>query len=137
MSNYLWPRQRENISAKTLMALKPRIFSPANLSPSTVCSYMHRVVDHRSMDYRSMNHVIFMSNCNQDNATAGYWLLFFELHITNDPQLLWLVILFLPSGSELASSLSRPHHYFSFVGVGNFSPTKRKIVARNFTLLHS
>ena len=30
------PRHCENISAKTLMALKPRIFSPANLSPSTV-----------------------------------------------------------------------------------------------------
>ena len=28
----LWPRQRENISVKTLMVLKPRIFSPANLS---------------------------------------------------------------------------------------------------------
>ena len=32
----LWPRQRENISAKTLMALKPRIFSLVNLSLSTV-----------------------------------------------------------------------------------------------------
>ena len=32
----LWPKQRENILAKTSMALKPRIFSPANLSPSTV-----------------------------------------------------------------------------------------------------
>ena len=32
----LWPRQRENISAKTLMVLKPRIFSPANFSLSTV-----------------------------------------------------------------------------------------------------
>ena len=28
----LWPRQHENISVKTLMALKPWIFSPANLS---------------------------------------------------------------------------------------------------------
>ena len=35
-NEYLWPRQRENISVKTLMALKPQIFSPANLSPSTV-----------------------------------------------------------------------------------------------------
>ena len=58
------------------------------------------LMDHRSIDYRSMNHVIFMSNCNQDNATTGYWLLFFELHITNDLQLQWLVILFLPSGSK-------------------------------------
>ena len=36
----LWPRQCENISAKASMALKPRIFSPANLSPSTVV-YTH------------------------------------------------------------------------------------------------
>ena len=35
-NEYLWPRQRKNISAKTLMLLKPRIFSPANLSPFTV-----------------------------------------------------------------------------------------------------
>ena len=35
-NEYLWPRQRENISAKTSMVLKPRILSPANLSPSTV-----------------------------------------------------------------------------------------------------
>ena len=34
----LWPRQRNNISAKTSMALKPQIFSPVNLSPSVVCS---------------------------------------------------------------------------------------------------
>ena len=33
---HLRPRQRESIFMKTLMALKPRIFSPANLSPSTV-----------------------------------------------------------------------------------------------------
>ena len=38
MSTYalLMARKRENISAKTLMALKPQIFSPANLSLSTV-----------------------------------------------------------------------------------------------------
>ena len=35
-NEYLWPRQRESISVKTLIALKPQIFSPANLSPSTV-----------------------------------------------------------------------------------------------------
>ena len=32
----LRPRQCKNISAKTLMALKPQILSPANLSPSMV-----------------------------------------------------------------------------------------------------
>ena len=32
----LWPKQRENNSAKSSVALKPRIFSPANLSPSMV-----------------------------------------------------------------------------------------------------
>ena len=32
----LWPRQCENISTKTSMTLKPWIFSPANISPSTV-----------------------------------------------------------------------------------------------------
>ena len=36
-NEYLWPRQCENISVKTSMALKLRIFSPANLSLSTVC----------------------------------------------------------------------------------------------------
>ena len=36
----LWPKQRENNSAKTSMALKLRIFSPANLSPSTVYIYI-------------------------------------------------------------------------------------------------
>ena len=35
-NEHLWPRQCESISMKTSMALKPRIFSPANLSPSTV-----------------------------------------------------------------------------------------------------
>ena len=39
----LWPRQHENIFAKTSMALKPQIFSPANLFPSTVCNN-HRAV---------------------------------------------------------------------------------------------
>ena len=34
----LWPRQCKNISVKTSMALKMQIFSPANLSPSTVCN---------------------------------------------------------------------------------------------------
>ena len=28
----IWPRQHESISVKTLMVLKPQIFSPANLS---------------------------------------------------------------------------------------------------------
>ena len=36
-NEYLWPRQCKNISVKTLMALKPQIFSPANLSLSMVC----------------------------------------------------------------------------------------------------
>ena len=31
-NEHLWPRQHESISVKTLMALKPPIFSPANLS---------------------------------------------------------------------------------------------------------
>ena len=44
----LWPRQRENISAKTSMVLKPRKFIPANLSPSTVVF---------SLDLRNGNHV--------------------------------------------------------------------------------
>ena len=36
---HFWPRQRESISAKTSVGLKPWIFSPANLSTSTViCS---------------------------------------------------------------------------------------------------
>ena len=35
-NKHLWPRQRESISVKTLMALKLQIFSPANLSLSTV-----------------------------------------------------------------------------------------------------
>ena len=35
-NEHLWPRQRESISVKTLMGLKRRAFSPANLSPSTV-----------------------------------------------------------------------------------------------------
>ena len=39
-NEYLWPRQRENISVKTSMAFKLRIFSPANLSPSTVHAMM-------------------------------------------------------------------------------------------------
>ena len=30
-NEHLWPRQRESISVKTLMVLKPRIYSPANL----------------------------------------------------------------------------------------------------------
>ena len=38
-NEYLWPRQHENISVKTSMALKPRIFSPANLSSSTVIAH--------------------------------------------------------------------------------------------------
>ena len=37
-NEHLWPRQCKNISVKTLIALKPQIFSPANLSPSTVCN---------------------------------------------------------------------------------------------------
>ena len=44
----LWPTQCENISAKTSMALKPRMFSPANLSPSTVqcnaCKIQHNLL---------------------------------------------------------------------------------------------
>ena len=32
----LWPMQHENISTKTLIMLKPRIFSPVNLSLSTI-----------------------------------------------------------------------------------------------------
>ena len=35
-NEHLQPRQRKSISVKTSMALKPRIFSPANLSSSTV-----------------------------------------------------------------------------------------------------
>ena len=40
MSTYvlLMAKACKNISAKTLIALKPRIFSPANLSPSTICT---------------------------------------------------------------------------------------------------
>ena len=43
-NEYLWPRQRESISVKTLMALKPQIFSLANLSPSTVLYYQYVLV---------------------------------------------------------------------------------------------
>ena len=39
-NEYLWPRQCKNISLKTSMALKPRIFNPANLSPSTVSCFL-------------------------------------------------------------------------------------------------
>ena len=35
-NEHLWPRQRESISVKTSMALKLQIFSPVNLSPSTI-----------------------------------------------------------------------------------------------------
>ena len=35
-------RQHENISAKISMALKPRIFSSANVSPSTVVKCLSR-----------------------------------------------------------------------------------------------
>ena len=35
-NEHLWPRQCKSISVKTLMALKPRIFSLVNLSPSMV-----------------------------------------------------------------------------------------------------
>ena len=35
-NEYLWPRQHESISMKSLMALKPRLFSPTNLSPPMV-----------------------------------------------------------------------------------------------------
>ena len=35
-NKHLWPRQCESISVKTLMAMKPQIFSPVNLSLSTV-----------------------------------------------------------------------------------------------------
>ena len=38
-NEYLWPRQRKNISAKTSISMKPWIFNPVNLSPSTVYSY--------------------------------------------------------------------------------------------------
>ena len=38
-NKHFWPRQCENISAKTSMGLKMQTFSPANLSPSMVVSY--------------------------------------------------------------------------------------------------
>ena len=36
-NEHLWPRRCKSISVKTLMALKPQIFSSANLFLSTVC----------------------------------------------------------------------------------------------------
>ena len=39
-NEHLWLRQHESISAKTSMVLKPQIFSPVNLSPSTVWLYV-------------------------------------------------------------------------------------------------
>ena len=35
-NKHFWPRQYENISAKTSMGLKKQTFSPVNLSPSMV-----------------------------------------------------------------------------------------------------
>ena len=37
---HLWPRQRKSISVKTSMALKPWIFSPANLYPAMICPHL-------------------------------------------------------------------------------------------------
>ena len=39
INEHLWPSQHEIISVKTLMALKPQIFSSVNLFPSTVLSF--------------------------------------------------------------------------------------------------
>ena len=40
-NEHLCPRQCESISVKASMMLKPRIFSPENLSPSTVYNSVH------------------------------------------------------------------------------------------------
>ena len=40
-NEHLWPRQCESISVKTSMGLKPRIFSPANFSPSAIFHQAH------------------------------------------------------------------------------------------------
>ena len=42
-NEYLWPRQCKTISVKTLMALKLEIFSPANLSLSTVWHHFNQI----------------------------------------------------------------------------------------------
>ena len=42
-NEHLWSRQHKSISVKTLMMLKPQIFSPANLSPSTVSAQITHV----------------------------------------------------------------------------------------------
>ena len=57
-NEYLWPRQRENISAKTLMTLKSRVYSPVNLSPSTVISS----IDPKLLPYYTS--LFLLQNCH-------------------------------------------------------------------------
>ena len=60
-NEHLWPRQHESISVKTSMALKPRIFSPANLSLSTVydwqCSYFTTDLTQDTLQLVGVTHV--------------------------------------------------------------------------------
>ena len=40
INEHWWPLHRESISAKNFIGLKLRIFSPANISPFTVCQLL-------------------------------------------------------------------------------------------------
>ena len=70
----LWPRQREIICAKTSIALKPRIFSPANLFLSTVASYLpHK--ESKTLFLNLYNYALHIKIKQQ------WWRIFKRLHV--------------------------------------------------------